>query len=198
VSDLRELLHARHGHFRLESGHHGDLFLDLDAAFWDPAALAPLVRDLAGRLRPHRPDVVVGPLAGGAILAHAVAADLGTRFAAAERHAHDPGGLYSALYSAQYRLPPSVVPRLRGRRVAVVDDVVNAGSAVRSTLAAVAAAGGDPVATGALLRLGDTALRHPEIARRPLEVLDAWPNTVWEPAACPLCAAGVPLEAAQP
>jgi orotate phosphoribosyltransferase len=36
-----ELLAARQGHFKLESGHHGDLWLDLDQLLGQPARLQP-------------------------------------------------------------------------------------------------------------------------------------------------------------
>jgi orotate phosphoribosyltransferase len=190
VAGLRDLLAARDGHFRFESGHHGELLLDLDGLFWVPLALESPAAELAARLAAYGVQAVVGPLTGGALLAHLVAARLGVAFAAAERHAHDP----AALYSAVYRLPAAVRPRLRGLRVAVVDDVVNAGSAVRSTVAAVRDAGADPVAVGALLRLGDAALRGDGVGDLPLETLDVWPHALWEPPDCPLCVRGVPLE----
>jgi orotate phosphoribosyltransferase len=71
---------------------------------------------------------------------------------------------------------------------------VNAGSALRSTSAAVARSGGEPAVVGALLRLGDVAPRQPGLAGLPFETLEVWPNELWEPAACPLCAAGMPVE----
>ncbi|MCM0677314.1 hypothetical protein NCC78_21865, partial [Micromonospora phytophila] len=83
---------------------------------------------------------------------------------------------------------------ISGRRVAIVDDVINAGSAVRSTAAAVRASGAEPVVIAALLRLGETALRQQSLAPVPLTTLASWPNTLWEPQECPLCTAGVPLE----
>jgi orotate phosphoribosyltransferase len=77
--------------------------------------------------------------------------------------------------------------------VALVDDVVNAGSAVRSSAAVVTASGGTPVAVGALLRLGDTAPSQPGLAGLPFESLAVRPHELWEPAACPLCARGEPV-----
>jgi hypothetical protein len=43
---LLELLSARRGHFVLESGHHGNLWLDLDSLFLRPARLRPFARNL--------------------------------------------------------------------------------------------------------------------------------------------------------
>jgi orotate phosphoribosyltransferase len=188
---LLALMSARTGHFPLESGHHGELWLDLDALFWEPAALEPSARQLAERLRPHAPDVVCGPLVGGALLAQLVAARLGVRFCFTERDSAGDGGLYAATY----RLPEALAVRLPGLRVAVVDDVVNAGSAVRATLVALTHAGAQPVALGALLTLGATPTAVAAAEGLPLEALATRENRIWEPEHCPLCARQEPLQA---
>src|SRR5262245_41951365 len=99
--DLVRLLSARRGHFRLESGHHGDLWLDLDALLHRPHLLRPFVIALAGRLSAHAVEAVCGPLVGGAFVAQAVAAELGVSCFWTERVAGPVG----------YRLPDG----LRGR-----------------------------------------------------------------------------------
>jgi orotate phosphoribosyltransferase len=184
------LMSARTGHFPLESGHHGDLWLELDAMFWEPATLEPLAHRLAERIRPHAPDVVCGPLVGGAFLAQLVAARLGVRFCHTQRASSGDGGLYAATY----RLPDALAVRLPGLRVAVVDDVVNAGSAVRATLAALTSAGAQPVALGALLALGTTPAAVAAAVDLPLEALATRENQIWEPEHCPLCARREPWQ----
>src|SRR3954447_541532 len=108
---LIEALDARRGHFRLESGHHGELWLDLDGLFARPARLAPFVAELAERLSACGADVVCGPLVGGAFVAHAVAERLGIEAAWSERVAA-PSGV--GLYAARYRIPDALRDRLRG------------------------------------------------------------------------------------
>ena len=184
------LMSARTGHFPLESGHHGELWLELDALFWDPAALEPFALRLADLIRPHAPDVVCGPLVGGAYLGQVVATRLGVRFCHTERTSTGDGGLYAATY----RLPDALAPRLAGLRAAVVDDVVNAGSAVRATLAALAQAGARPVALGALLALGATPAAVAASVGLPLETVATRENEIWEPAYCPRCGNGEPLQ----
>jgi orotate phosphoribosyltransferase len=184
------LMSARTGHFPLESGHHGELWLDLDGLFWETAALEAPAQQLAERLRPHAPDIVCGPLVGGAFLAQLVAARLGTRFCHTERASTGDGGLYAATY----RLPDALAVRIAGLRVAVVDDVVNAGSAVRATLAALTGAGARPVALGALLALGTTPATVAAAEGLPLEALATRANEIWAPELCPRCARGEPLQ----
>jgi orotate phosphoribosyltransferase len=52
-------------------------------------------------------------------------------------------------------LDPRLLPRLRGRRVLLVDDVVSTGASLRAGLALLAAAGVVPVAVGAAMAQGD-------------------------------------------
>ena len=182
---------GRRGHFRLESGHHGALWLDLDPLFGRPDAVAPFVTRLAARLRPHAPEVVCGPLLGGAFLAQWLARDLGTEFCFTER-ARSKGT--EGLYRAAYRLPAASRGAVKGRRVAVVDDVASAGSSLRATCAELEAHGALPVVAGALLVLGEAATAHFRSRGLALEsvVRDDYP--LWAPDECPLCRAGAPLE----
>ncbi len=182
---------ARRGHFRLESGHHGDVWLELDALFAEPGRLEPLVVALAGRLAPYDAVVVCGPLVGGAFLAQALARRMGIGFAYAER-GDDLGG--DALFRARYRLPRTFVERMAGRRVALVDDVISQGSAVRATLDALVSIGAVPVVVGALLALGTRGTAFLDDHGLPVETLAREDLVAWAPAECPSCAAGLPLD----
>jgi orotate phosphoribosyltransferase len=95
-------------------------------------------------------------------------------------------------------LPDSVLPLLRGRRVAVVDDAVNAGSAVLSTAAALTAAGAEVCVVGTLLVLNDAADAVGTALGVPVEHLAALPTTLWTVADCPLCLTGAPLDPPPP
>jgi orotate phosphoribosyltransferase len=188
-----ELVTAREGHLRLESGHHSETWLDLDALFAEPARVWPLVDALAEKIRKHDVDVVCGPLVGGAFLAQQIANMIDADFAFTERHLHDDCG---PLYAAEYRLPAAFGSRLSGRRVAIVDDVMSAGSAVIGTLQSLEASGASVVVAGALVILGTRGadlLAQRDIA---LEAVAARPFNVWLPAECPLCASGTPMERA--
>ena len=188
------LAQGRRGHFRLESGHHSTLWLDLDALFADPQAIAPFVASLAAQLRDHAIDIVCGPLLGGAFLAQLVAQSLAAEFCFTERSAVKADGLFGT----RYELPPAHRTRLRGRRVALVDDVMSAGSALRGTHAALQAAGAIPVAAGAILVLGDLGADYFAQQHLPLAAVLREDYELWTPAECPRCMAGEPLEDAGP
>lgn len=177
---LLELVPARRGHFEYESGHHGDRWLDLDTLFLRPRRLQPYVAELASQLALHGLEAVCGPLVGGALVAQAVAAELGIAFC------------YSIRRDGAYEVPAAFGPALAGRRVAVVDDAINAGSATLGTAASVRALGGRLSVVGALLILGDPA--SVASAGVPVEHVAALPTALWTVADCPLCDAGAPLD----
>ena len=189
--ELINLLAARKGHFRLESGHHGNLWIDLDLLFLRPDRLQPFAAELAKRLSTHNIEAVCGPMVGGALLAQMVASELEVEFYYAERIAPQPG---NALYSAKYRLPEALRRNVRGKAVAILDDVINAGSAVRGTFADLQACGARPVTLGALLVLGSSASTFAAENNLALESIACLDNDLWAPSECPLCAAHVPLE----
>ena len=188
---LLDLLAGRKGHFRLESGHHGDLWLDLDLLFLQPSRVRQFALELAIALARHRPSAVCGPLIGGAFVAQMVAAELGVEFYYTERTALPPR---DTLYPTEYRLPTGLRQAIRGQDVLIVDDVINAGSAVRGTLAELLSCGARPVAIGALLVLSSSASSFFADQNLPWESIAHLESGLWLPSECPLCASQTPLE----
>jgi orotate phosphoribosyltransferase len=186
LEELFQLMAARHGHFHLESGHHGELWLDVDRVFVRPERVRPLAAQLAERLGAYDVDAVCGPLTGGAFLAQMVAEELGASFVFADRVIRSTT---TELFPAEYPVPAELVEFVRGKRVAVVNDVINAGSAVRGALASLQACGGQPIVLGALLVLGGFAASLAAEAGVPLVCLAHAENLLWTPENCPLCAA---------
>ena len=182
-----QLARARSGHFDLGTGYHGDVWLDLDALFLRPALLRTHVRWLADRLAEHQVEAVCGPLDGGAFLAQAIADVLGSAFLAAHRHRVSPPGGVSG-----YRLP-AVPGGIAGWRVAIVDDAINAGTAVRACFHQVRDAGAVPVAVAALLSLGQASATIGARLSVPYYAAGTMPSQVWPAGQCPLCADGIAL-----
>jgi orotate phosphoribosyltransferase len=194
--ELVRLLALRKGHFRFESGHHGDLWLEPARLYLRPGRLRRFAAELARRLIAHGIEAVCGPLVEGAFLAQLVAQELDAEFYFAEQFLRPSG---DGLYPVGYRIPDALRAGTRDKLTAVVDDVINAGSAVRGAFADLRACGARPVAIGALLVLGPPASAFAASQGVPLESLAYLPSALWEPSACPLCASGVPLEGvAQP
>jgi orotate phosphoribosyltransferase len=189
--ELAKLLASRKGHFPLESGHHGDLWLDLELLCLHPPKLRPFATELARRLSSHNVEAVCGPLVEGAFVALMIASALDVEFFYAERFAPPQS---DALYPVKYRLPDALRDKVRGKRVAIVNDVINAGSALHGTFADLKVCGAEPVVIASLLVLGSSASSFAAENNIPLESLASMPNALWLPSECPLCAAGVQLE----
>jgi orotate phosphoribosyltransferase len=186
-----ELVSTRRGHFRLESGFHTSLWLELDALFAEPRAVARFVAALSDKIRSHEVSVVCGPLLGGAFLAQLIAHTLDIEFCFTRRvMPTDTEGLYGV----RYVLPPSFHERVRNKRVAIVDDVMSAGSALRGTLTELNAHGATIVVAGALLVLGTRGTDFFSERGVALESVYSGHFDLWLSDECPHCAAGEPIE----
>ena len=179
---LVDLVGLRRGHFVFESGAHGDTWLELDALFRRPQRLRPYVAALSRELAVSAPEVVCGPMTGGALCAQLVAAELGCDAVWTERGVADGGGV-------TYRLPGWTLPVVAGRRVAIVDDAIAAGSAIRGTREALAVTA-SVVAIAALFTTGSrvSALEF-EFGLPILRVAHVEAG-LWSAEACPLCRSG--------
>ena len=177
------------GHFVFESGDHGDAWLALDLLFADPRRLRRAAGRLAEKLHRYAPDLVCGPLVGGALLGQWVAYELSVPFVYAE-----PGAATSVGGSG-YAVPPGLRSTVRGKRTVVVDDAINAGAATLAAVREIEALGGTVAAVAALLVRAPGAPKM--LARRglPVAYLLDLPWNTWPAADCPLCRAGVPLDA---
>ena len=190
VGAFLALVNGTRGHFLLESGHHGALWLDLDALFTSAERIAPFVDALAERIAAHHPQMVCGPLLGGAFLAQLVGQRLNLPFCFTERvmPAESAG-----MYRANYVLPRAFQPRVSQRCIAIVDDVISAGSALRATHTELTSHGADVVIAGALLQLGDVGAGHLEREGVVVASVARDEYKLWLPAECPMCASGIPL-----
>jgi orotate phosphoribosyltransferase len=191
TADAFSAIPIRRGHFRLESGHHSELWMTLETLCSPPSALRWLIDALASRLRQYSIEVACGPLNEGAFLALMVAQDLGCEFAYAERFVRrDKRGLFPV----EYRLPAAQRAVVEGKRLVIVNDVTSAGSAVRGTYHDLKRLNANVVVIGSLLVLGNAIVDFARERNVRVEALEQRPFETWVPEDCPLCRAGVPLE----
>jgi orotate phosphoribosyltransferase len=188
---LLSLVRGRRGHFRFESGHHGDVWFDLETLCLNSREIRAFTGRLAAQLKKYQVDVVCGPLVEGAFVALLVSLELGCQFAYAERF---DDTTRQGLFPVQYRLPKSLHSAVSGKRVAIVNDVISAGSAVRGTFFDLREIGAKVVVIGALLALGDAITVFANEHGAALELLERMPHNLWQPSECPLCAAGIAIE----
>lgn len=188
---LIKLLAGRHGHFQMESGYHSERWFALDPLLERREELRPFVVELGRRLAVHDIEVICGPMSGGAKLARMIAGELGMACCHTERFEQPHA---TGFFPIKYQLPEAQRSLVRGRRVAIVDDAISAGSAARGTYADLVAGGARPVALGALFVFGGAAARFAAENHLVLEGIAPMEFGLWSPADCPLCRAGVPVE----
>lgn len=174
-------------HFVYISGDHGSGWVDKDAIFVDPQRIRRLTQLLAAAAKRFNADILCGPATGGLIVAQWTAFELGLPAVFAEhtqpRTAQQLRGEFT-FHRGYERL-------VAGKRVLVVDDVVNTGLSVRQTAAAVRQAGGEVIAIAALVDRGNVnaeSLGVPDYV-----YLLEYDIPDWPAADCPLCQAGVPV-----
>jgi orotate phosphoribosyltransferase len=136
-------------------------------------------------------DAVCGPLVEGAFVGLLVALQLNVQFTYSERFSRPTD---DGLFPFGYRMPTPLRSGLRGKRVALVNDVINAGSAIKATFEDLQDCGAKVIGISALLILGTAASSFVANKGVPLRSLAALPNNLWNPRDCPLCISGTPLE----
>ncbi|WP_441561462.1 orotate phosphoribosyltransferase [Colibacter massiliensis] len=167
------------GHFLLTSGLHSPLYVEKFNVLQHPEYTEKLCRELAERFKNKRVQTVMGPMTGGILLAHEVGKALGTRAIFTER---EKGKM---TLRRGFRIEP-------GERVLIVEDIVTTGGSVKEVVDVVKAAGGDIVGVGLLVdRSGGKA--EFGVPQKDIQALLHLTVPTYEPAACPLCAAGTVL-----
>src|ERR1700674_3790101 len=115
---LLSFVNGRQGHFQLESGHHGDLWYQLETLCLHACEIQGFAGRLAVQLERHEVEVVCGPLVEGAFIALLVSLELSCKFAYAERFVISTR---EGLYPVEYHVPKGLEPAVEGKRVAIVN-----------------------------------------------------------------------------
>ena len=165
------------GHFQLSSGLHSDRYLQSALVLQDPAKAEALCRGLAEKV-PAGIEYVVGPALGGVIVAYELARALGAKAQFTERKEG------SMQLRRGFHLPA-------GARAFIMDDILTTGTSIRECYAAIRDTGAEIVGGGCLVDRSDG---QADVAGLDLYSLVTLEVQAWDPADCPKCAAGEPLE----
>lgn len=184
----------RDDHFVYINGDHGEGWISKDAIFPDTERASELCALLADALAAHVFDVVCGPATGGLIVSQWTAHHLGLPSVFAE-HGKERGYDPRAASPGPLR-PPFLLKRgydrmVNGRRVLVVDDVVNTGESVAETIQAVRAAGGEVATAAALCSRGNASAD--DVGCTEFVYLTEVTIPSWPAQSCELCRRGVPV-----
>ena len=177
------------GHFELRSKLHSDRYFQCANVLRYPRIAARLCDELVAKMNAAcdvgRIDGVISPAVGGILVGHEVARALDTKCVFAEKvQAGDEvdatGKPVTKLAMRRFSLKP-------GERYVVAEDVVTKGGRVQETIDLVQAAGAEVAAVVLLVDRSKGSVKFGDI---PMFSLVQIQPTTWEPAACPLCAAG--------
>lgn len=179
LDTFRRLGALLEGHFRLTSGLHSSGYLQCALVLQYPREAEVLGEAIASQSRMLDVEAVLAPALGGIVIGHEVARALGVRSLFAERQ---DGRL---TLRRGFSLNP-------GERVLVVEDVVTTGGSTRETIDVARAAGANVVGAASIIdrRAGAGGGEALDV---PYAALAAIPLPTYDPASCPLCAAGQPV-----
>jgi orotate phosphoribosyltransferase len=164
------------GHFKLSSGLHSDRYLQSALVLQHPDLAERLGRAIAARTQDLRPTAVLSPALGGIVIGQETGRALQVRALFAERQ----DGKLSLRRG--FTLGPA-------DRVLIVEDVITTGGSTRETIAVAEAAGAQVIGAASIVDRGSDASR----LAVPLHSLVRLQVAAYDPAACPLCAKGLPV-----
>ena len=175
-AELHDLLEKHggilHGHFKLSSGRHSDVFLQTALVLKHPHLAERLGHELGARFANAGATVVLAPAMAGLIIGHEVARHLGIPMLFCERV---DGSLE---LRRGFELSAA-------DRVLVIDNAVTDGLSKREVIELARKHGAEVVGVGVVVSRSDNIALGV-----PFQTLLMLPTTDWERDACPLCADG--------
>ncbi|HYE81404.1 MAG TPA: orotate phosphoribosyltransferase [Clostridia bacterium] len=175
LETLRKVGAILEGHFKLTSGMHGNAYVQCALLLKEPILAEKICRGIADHFRAKQPDLVIGPALGGVIVAYEVARQLGVP------------GLFTERENGKMTLRRQFTVE-KGQKVLVVEDVITTGGSSQEVVDLVEGMGAQVIGVGSIVDRsgGQAKLTAPYFSMLQLDVKN------YDPAQCPLCAAGLP------
>jgi orotate phosphoribosyltransferase len=192
LTESHAILHG--DHFVYINGDHGEGWIAKDEIFPHTDHASELCSLLAAALHPRQFDIVCGPGTGGLIVSQWTADHLQLPSIFAEHskeHGYDPTDASPGPLRPPFALKRGYDRMVVGRRVLIVDDVVNTGESVAETATAVREAGGEVVTVAALRSRGNASPR--DVGCEDFVYLTEVKIPTWPAATCELCRRGDPI-----
>ena len=177
---LQEMFRKSHallrGHFELSSGLHSGHYFQCAQVLQHPKQATAICREIARRFRAARPTVVIGPAAGGILVAYETARALGAR------------AIYAERVDAEMQLRRGFTVS-KHDRVLIVEDAITTGESARKVAALMESFGAKVVGIAAVVDRSGGKVRFPS---RKFSGLFALAFETFPPDNCPLCSEGIP------
>ena len=178
LQDMFRKSHALlRGHFELSSGLHSGHYFQCAQVLQHPKQATALCREIARRFRAARPTVVVGPAAGGILVAYETARALGAR------------ALYTERVDAEMQLRRGFAVS-KHDRVLIVEDAITTGESARKVAALMESFGAKVVGVATVVDRSGGRVRFP--GRRFIGLF-ALAFETFAPDQCPLCSEQIPV-----
>lgn len=170
------------GHFLLRSGLHSNRFFQAAQLLQNTTAAAKVCEELAERCRHLGAVTVISPAIGGIIVGQEVGRSLGVRAIFAEKELDEAGNV-NLILRRGFKIA-------QGEKVLVAEDVVTKGGRVQQTIDLVRSFGGEVVGVAVITdrSKGQVDFGVPFISLLKLDL------PTYDPAECPMCAAGSKAE----
>ena len=165
-------------HFVSVNGNHSSGWVDKDAINVQPPLVSELCQLLAEETKSLEAELICGPAQGGLIVAmwtafHAQRPMVYLEHAPAEEHELAGRFIFRRNYTQW----------VEGKRVLIVDDVVNTGHSVNQTVEAIQAAGGSVAGIGCYVDRGNVTAQ--QLGEFPYRYLLQWKIPSWPEAETP-------------
>ena len=164
------------GHFELSSGLHSGHYFQCAQVLQHPRQAMALCREIARRFRTSRPTVVIGPAAGGILVAYETARALGAR------------ALYAERVDAEMQLRRGFSVTKKDR-VLITEDAITTGESARKVAALIESFGARVVGIACVVDRSGGKVRFPG---RKFAGLFSLAFETFPPDNCPLCSEGIP------
>ena len=164
------------GHFELSSGLHSGHYFQCAQVMQYPQHATKIGREVARRLRTTKPTVVIGPAAGGIVIAYETARQLGVR------------AIYTERVDAEMQLRRGFTVTNKDR-VLITEDAITTGESARKVAALAKSLGAKVVGISAIVDRSGGRAQFPGIRFTKLFSLAF---ETFAPDDCPLCSEGIP------
>ncbi len=175
------------GHYVYTSGKHGDTYLNKDALLPHVELVSEICKQIAAEFVGQNVEAVLGPVAGGVVLSQWTAHHLGKL----------EGREVLAVYADKRKTEGEFIIRrgydemVRGKRVLLVDDIINQGSSLRGLQREAARIECEVVGVGCLCNRYESTAEDFGVPK--LYSYIEFKLNIFEPSGCPLCEQGVPM-----
>lgn len=174
-------------HFVYTSGLHGSVYINKDAMYLHPMETTMVCRLFAERHQDYDLDVVVGPAAGGIILAQWTAYHL------TQLKGREISGVYTEKDDREGQIFRRGYGELvKGKKVLIVEDIITTGGSVVKVIDSVKEAGGKTVAVSAMVNRNPDGVNSESLGVY-FSALCTLKAEAYRPEECPLCINKLPI-----